>query len=83
MDTYPVLFLPIMLNPATLYLAAYALLCRLEGIFPALEAAHALAYLGKLCPTLPNGTKVVVNCSGRGDKDADTVFTYQQYKNDV
>lgn len=64
-------------------LDAYTLLCRLEGIFPALEAAHALAYLGKLCPTLPNGTKVVVNCSGRGDKDADTVFRYQQYKNGV
>ncbi|KAK6149784.1 hypothetical protein DH2020_017309 [Rehmannia glutinosa] len=59
-------------------LDAYALLSRLEGIFPALEAAHALAYLGKLCQTLPNGTKVVVNCSGRGDKDAETVFMYQQ-----
>ncbi|PON32905.1 Tryptophan synthase, beta chain [Parasponia andersonii] len=46
----------------------------LEGIFPALEASHALAYLNKLCPTLPNGTKVVVNCSGRGDKDAAIVF---------
>ncbi|KAL3820681.1 hypothetical protein ACJIZ3_006586 [Penstemon smallii] len=59
-------------------LDAYSMLCRLEGIFPALEAAHALAYLRKLCPTLPNGTKVVVNCSGRGDKDAATVFKYQQ-----
>ncbi|KAI3456427.1 hypothetical protein Pfo_013090 [Paulownia fortunei] len=59
-------------------LDAYALLCRLEGIFPALEAAHALAYLRKLCQTLPNGTKVVVNLSGRGDKDAETVFKYQQ-----
>ncbi|KAG8375065.1 hypothetical protein BUALT_Bualt10G0061400 [Buddleja alternifolia] len=57
---------------------AYALLCRLEGIFPALEAAHALAYLEKLCPTLASGTKVVVNCSGRGDKDAETVFKYRQ-----
>ncbi|KAL2244904.1 UNVERIFIED_CONTAM: Tryptophan synthase beta chain 2, chloroplastic [Sesamum indicum] len=59
-------------------LDAYAVLCRLEGIAPALEAAHALAYLGKLCPTLPNRTKVVVNCSGRGDKDAHTVFNYHQ-----
>ncbi|GFP97013.1 tryptophan synthase beta chain 2 chloroplastic [Phtheirospermum japonicum] len=59
-------------------LDAYALLGRLEGILPALETAHALAYLGKLCETLPNGTKVVVNCSGRGDKDAETVFKYQQ-----
>ncbi|KAL2467158.1 Tryptophan synthase [Abeliophyllum distichum] len=46
----------------------------LEGIFRALEAAHALAYLEKLCPTLANGTKVVVNCSSRGDKDAVAVF---------
>ncbi|KAL5578925.1 hypothetical protein UlMin_011367 [Ulmus minor] len=55
-------------------LEAYRLLCRLEGIFPALEASHALAFLDKLCPTLPNLTKVVVNLSGRGDKDAATVF---------
>ncbi|PSS10352.1 Tryptophan synthase beta chain 2 like [Actinidia chinensis var. chinensis] len=55
-------------------LDAYRRLCRLEGIFPALEASHALAFLEKLCPTLPHGTKVVVNCSGRGDKDAATVF---------
>ncbi|XP_057961016.1 tryptophan synthase beta chain 1-like [Malania oleifera] len=57
-------------------LHAYERLCRLEGIFPALEAAHALAILDKLCPTLPNATKVVVNCSGRGDKDAAIVFNY-------
>ncbi|XP_075499527.1 tryptophan synthase beta chain 1-like [Primulina tabacum] len=55
-------------------LDAYGLLCRLEGIFPALEAAHALAYLERLCPTLPDGSKVVVCCSGRGEKDAATVF---------
>ncbi|CAI9787879.1 unnamed protein product [Fraxinus pennsylvanica] len=61
-------------------LEAYTRLCRLEGIFPALEAAHALAYLEKLCPDLANGTKVVVNCSGRGDKDAATVFKYQEDK---
>lgn len=63
-----------------LCVAAYALLCRLEGICPALEAAHALAHLGKLCSTLPSGTKVVVNCSGRGDKDIETVFKHQQQK---
>ncbi|KAK6133301.1 hypothetical protein DH2020_032964 [Rehmannia glutinosa] len=59
-------------------LEAYSLLCRIEGIVPALEAAHALAYLDKLCPTLPDGSKVVVNCSGRGDKDVATVFQYEQ-----
>ncbi|KAB2078390.1 hypothetical protein E1A91_A06G159600v1 [Gossypium mustelinum] len=57
--------------------AAYLRLCHLEGIFPALEASHALAFLEKLCPTLPNGTKVVVNISGHGDKDAAIVFQYQ------
>ncbi|XP_052180534.1 tryptophan synthase beta chain 1-like isoform X2 [Diospyros lotus] len=55
---------------------AYQRLCKLEGIFPALEASHALAHLETLCPTLPHGTKVVVSCSGRGDKDATTVFKY-------
>ncbi|KAG4142850.1 hypothetical protein ERO13_D06G152450v2 [Gossypium hirsutum] len=57
--------------------AAYIRLCHLEGIFPALEASHALAFLEKLCPTLPNGTKVVGNISGRGDKDAAILFQYQ------
>ena len=49
---------------------------RLEGIIPALETSHALAYLDKLCPTLPDGCKVVVNCSGRGDKDVNSVAKY-------
>ncbi|GAB4826624.1 Tryptophan synthase beta chain 2, chloroplastic, variant 2 [Ancistrocladus abbreviatus] len=57
---------------------AYERLCKLEGIFPSLEASHALGFLEQLCPTLPRGTKVVVNCSGRGDKDAATVFGLRQ-----
>ncbi|XP_020973156.1 tryptophan synthase beta chain 1, partial [Arachis ipaensis] len=57
-------------------LEAFKRLSRLEGIIPALETSHALAYLEKLCPTLPNGTKVVVNCSGRGDKDVQTALKY-------
>ncbi|KAL0535178.1 hypothetical protein IC582_029502 [Cucumis melo] len=57
---------------------AYKRLAKLEGIFPSLEASHAFAYLHKLCPTLPDGCKVVVNCSGRGDKDAAIVFNYHQ-----
>nr|AYM45644.1 tryptophan synthase [Strobilanthes cusia] len=62
-------------------LDAYALLCKTEGIFPALEAAHAVAYLEKLCPTLAvDGAKVVVNCSGRGDKDAGAVMEYLMKK---
>ena len=49
---------------------------RLEGIIPALETSHALAYLEKLCPTLPDQCKVVINCSGRGDKDVQSVAKY-------
>ena len=49
-------------------LAALQRLSQLEGIIPALETAHALAWLDTLCPTLPSGTEVVINCSGRGDK---------------
>ena len=58
--------------------AAFKRLSRLEGIIPALETSHALAYLEELCPTLPNGTKVVLNCSGRGDKDVQTAIKYLQ-----
>ncbi|KAG2320036.1 hypothetical protein Bca52824_013249 [Brassica carinata] len=46
----------------------------LEGIIPALEASHALAFLDKLVPILHDGAKVIVNCSGRGDKDIDTLI---------
>ncbi|POO00411.1 Tryptophan synthase [Trema orientale] len=59
-------------------LEAFKRLSRLEGIIPALETSHALAYLEKLCPTLPNGTKVVLNCSGRGDKDVQTAIKHLQ-----
>lgn len=59
-------------------LEAFKRLSRLEGIIPALETSHALAYLEKLCPTLPNGTKVVLNCSGRGDKDVHTALKHLQ-----
>ncbi|CAN6879937.1 unnamed protein product [Brassica oleracea] len=49
---------------------------RLEGIIPALETSHALAHLEKLCPTLPDGARVVLNFSGRGDKDVQTAIKY-------
>lgn len=55
-------------------LDAFQLLSRLEGIIPALETSHALAYLDKLCPTVAPGTRIVLNCSGRGDKDVNTVI---------
>ena len=54
-------------------LEAFHLLSRTEGIMPALEPAHALAYVTQLAPTLPPETIVLVNLSGRGDKDIDTV----------
>ncbi|MCP9827868.1 MULTISPECIES: tryptophan synthase subunit beta [unclassified Synechococcus] len=54
-------------------LTALRLVSELEGIIPALETAHAFAWLEQLCPTLAPGTEVVVNLSGRGDKDVNTV----------
>ncbi|NBO28408.1 MAG: tryptophan synthase subunit beta [Synechococcaceae bacterium WBA_2_066] len=54
-------------------LTALQLVSQLEGIIPALETAHAFAWLEQLCPTLAPGSEVVINCSGRGDKDVNTV----------
>lgn len=54
-------------------LQAFHDLCRLEGIIPALESSHALAYAAKLAPTLPRDRVLLVNLSGRGDKDMHTV----------
>jgi tryptophan synthase beta chain len=48
-------------------------LSQLEGIIPALETAHAIAYLDTLCPQLMGNPYIVINCSGRGDKDVQTV----------
>jgi tryptophan synthase beta chain len=50
-------------------LQAFHDLCRIEGIIPALESSHALAYAAKLAPTLPKDKILLVNLSGRGDKD--------------
>jgi tryptophan synthase beta chain len=54
-------------------LGAFGDCCRIEGIIPALEAAHALAYAAKLAPTLARDKLLLVNLSGRGDKDMSTV----------
>jgi tryptophan synthase beta chain len=54
-------------------LQAFHNLCRLEGIIPALESSHAIAYAAKLAPTLPKDKILLVNLSGRGDKDMHTV----------
>jgi tryptophan synthase beta chain len=51
-------------------------LSQLEGIIPALETSHAIAYLETLCPQLSGSPKLVLNCSGRGDKDVNTVAKF-------
>jgi tryptophan synthase beta chain len=57
-------------------IAGLRLLSELEGIIPALETAHAFAYLEQLCPQLTGTQRIVLNCSGRGDKDVQTVAKY-------
>jgi tryptophan synthase beta chain len=54
-------------------LAAFHDLCRFEGIIPALESSHALAWAASMAPTLPRDKVLLVNLSGRGDKDINTV----------
>lgn len=54
-------------------LEAFERVSKLEGIIPALETAHAFAYLETLCPQLEGSPRIVINCSGRGDKDVQTV----------
>jgi tryptophan synthase beta chain len=54
-------------------LEAFHQCCRIEGIIPALESSHSLAYVTKLAPTLPKDKIILVNLSGRGDKDINTV----------
>jgi tryptophan synthase beta chain len=58
-------------------LQAFHHLCRTEGILPALETSHALAYVNRLRETLDENSIVVVNLSGRGDKDVHTVAEYE------
>ena len=50
-------------------LAAFQLLCRTEGIIPALEPAHAIAAVQKVAPTMPKDAIILANLCGRGDKD--------------
>jgi tryptophan synthase beta chain len=55
-------------------LAAFQLLARTEGILPALESAHAIAEVVRLAPTMRRDQIILVNLSGRGDKDLDSVL---------
>jgi len=56
-------------------LAGFQLLCRTEGIIPALEPAHAVAYVAKVAPEMPRDAIVLLGLSGRGDKDMGTVVS--------
>lgn len=58
-------------------------LCRLEGIIPAIESAHALAYLPKLCKDMTKEQIVIVCLSGRGDKDVNTIADYIEKKGGI
>jgi tryptophan synthase beta chain len=56
-------------------LDALQVLCRTEGIIPALESAHAIAYALKLAPQMSKDQTIVINLSGRGDKDVETIMS--------
>lgn len=57
---------------------AFKRTCRLEGIIPALESSHALAYVYRSAAALPKESIVLVNLSGRGDKDMDTILSFER-----
>jgi tryptophan synthase beta chain len=57
-------------------LDAFMTLSKIEGIIPALESAHAVAHTMKLAPTLDKDKIIIVNLSGRGDKDVDIVSKF-------
>ncbi|MFM6405509.1 MAG: tryptophan synthase subunit beta, partial [Microcystis sp.] len=57
-------------------LDAFQRLSNVEGIIPALETSHAIAYLETLCPQLTGSPKIIMNCSGRGDKDVQTAAKF-------
>lgn len=57
---------------------AFLYLTKQEGIVPALESSHAVAYARKIVPTLPKDSIVIINISGRGDKDMDAILKYME-----
>ncbi len=61
-------------------IAALQRLSQLEGIIPALETSHAIAHFETLCPQLEGSPRIVLNCSGRGDKDVQTVANYLEFQ---
>ncbi len=72
-DTGRVQYVPINDDEA---LEAFQLCCRVEGIIPALECAHALAHIAKIAPTMNSDEIILLNLSGRGDKDIFTVAAH-------
>lgn len=64
-------------------IAAFDALCRFEGIIPALESSHALAEAMKRAPSLPKETLLLVNLSGRGDKDMESIMRYKAAKGET
>ena len=72
-DSGRVKYVPVTDNEA---LVGVKMASKLEGIIPALETAHAFAYLEKLMPTTTPDEIVVINCSGRGDKDMSTISKF-------
>jgi len=60
---------------------AFLDLTKTEGIVPAIESSHALAYAKKLVPTLDKDKIVIINLSGRGDKDMDAIISYLENEN--
>lgn len=67
-------YVPITDNEAV---EAFEYLSRTEGIIPAIESAHAVAYAKKLAPTMGKDKIIVVNISGRGDKDVAAIARYR------
>ncbi|MCR4943832.1 MAG: tryptophan synthase subunit beta [Clostridium sp.] len=57
---------------------AFLYLTKMEGIVPALESSHAVAFARKIVPTLPKDSVVIVNISGRGDKDMDSILKFME-----
>lgn len=57
-------------------ISAFKLLCRLEGIIPALESSHAIAYTIKIAKNYRKNDSIIVNLSGRGDKDMGTILEH-------
>ena len=56
---------------------AFEYLSRMEGIIPAIESAHAVAYARKIAPTMGKDQVIVINLSGRGDKDVAAIARYK------